>query len=152
MRKGKLITSLILTVAIAAIATDLTKTGYMEFTTISDIQSQFPNFTSPQFATILNGNDKGCLTSAKQTQKVSLQQIRTLRQLASPDEAQRLLGNAYCQTATGLKYLTESGQELTVKFNNILDYDFSSGAANKTMLTRSSKDGMARAKKTAKTR
>ncbi len=111
--------------AIAVFVSDMTKSGYFEFTTFQDIQKLIPNTVPPQFAEILKGNDKDCLTIPNQRKPLSITQIRTLRQLTDKDKAANLLGNAYCQTATGFKYLMESGKEIQVNFDGVLDYDFS---------------------------
>lgn len=128
MRKSAIATTLILSLSVVAIIADLSKQGYMTLADTSDIRNALPNITPPQFAEILKGNDKGCLTKPSQTKPVTLNQIRTLRQLTDPDAIAALLGNSYCQTATGFKWVTESGKELNLKFNKTLDYDFSQSA------------------------
>jgi len=162
MRKTAIATSLILTVAIAVFVADMVKQSYWEFASIKDVQKLIPNTVPPQFAKVLDGNDKDCLTKPNQTKPVSLQQIKTLRQLTSKDEADKVLGNAYCQTATGFKYVTDFGKELTVKFNKVLDYGFSNTskntltnrdrAADRTLLTRPPEKGMVSEKESGKTR
>jgi len=128
MRKSAIATTLILSLSVVAIIADLSKQGYMTLADTNDIRNALPNITPPQFAEILRGNDKGCLTKPSQTKPVTLNQIRTLRQLTDPDAIAALLGNSYCQTATGFKWITESGKELNLKFNKTLDYDFSQSA------------------------
>jgi hypothetical protein len=128
MRKSAIATTLILSLSVVAIIADLSKQGYMSLADTNDIRNALPNITPPQFAKILKGNDKGCLTKPSQTKPVTLNQIRTLRQLTDPDAIAALLGNSYCQTATGFKWITESGKELNLKFNKTLDYDFSQSA------------------------
>lgn len=162
MRKSAIATWLILAGAIAVFVSDMTRSGYLEFTSVQDIQKILPNTVSPQFAKVLEGNDKDCLTKPNQTKPVSIAQIRTLRQLADKDQANNLLGNAYCQTATGFKYFTEVGKELTVKFDNILDYDFSAsptksltgdrGTTDRNLLSRPPEKGMVRKEEPRKTR
>ena len=162
MRKTAIATTLILVGAIAVFAADMTKQGYFEFTTVQDIQKLLPNTVPPQFAKVLEGNDKDCLTKPSQTKTVTLSQIKTLRQLTDKNQAINLLGNAYCQTATGFKYFTEAGKELTVEFDKVLDYDFSKKstntltngdrAANRTLLSRPSEKGVARQKESGKDR
>ena len=161
MRKSAIATSLLLTGAIALFASDMTKSGYWEFTSVQDIQKLIPNTVPPQFAKVLEGNDKDCLTKPNQTKPVSIAQIRTLRQLTDKEQTNNLLGNAYCQTATGFKYFTEAGKELTIKFDKVLDYDFSTSSTNtltndrtadRPLLSRPSKEGMASQKTTAKVR
>jgi hypothetical protein len=156
MRKTAIATSVILVGAIAVFVSDMAKSGYFEFTSIRDIQKIIPNTVSSQFAKVLDGSDKDCLTKPSQTKPVTLAQIKTLRQLTDKDQAANLLGNTYCQTATGFKYLTEAGKELNLKFDNILDYDFSTPASqsltnrdrttDRPMLTRPPEKGMARQK------
>ena len=162
MRKSAIATSLILTGAIALFVSDMTKSGYWEFTSVSDTQKIIPNTVPPQFAKVLEGNSKDCLTKPTQTKPVSLGQIKTLRQLTDKEQASNLLGNAYCQTAEGLKYITATGKELTIKFSSsFLDYDFSTSSANSlsndraadpSLLARPSKERVASEKATAKTR
>ena len=161
MRKSAIATSLLLTGAIALFVSDMTKSGYLEFTSIPDIQKLIPNTVPPQFAKVLEGNSQGCLTKPSQTKPVTLTQIKTLRQLANKKQAADLLGNAYCQTAEGFKYLTESRKELTIKFSSVLDYDFSTSstnslsndrAADRTLLGRPSTQRVAREKEAAKVR
>lgn len=162
MRKTAIATTLILVGAIAVFVADMTKQGYFELTSIQDIQRLIPNTVPPQFAKVLEGNDKGCLIKNSQTKPITLHQIKTLRQLTSKEQADNLLGNAYCQTAIGFKYLTEAGKELTVKFDKVLDYDFSENptntltnrdrAADRTLLSRPSEKGVARQKESGKTR
>ena len=161
MRKTAIVTSSILLVAIALFASDMTKSGYWEFTSVQDIQKIIPNTVPPQFAKVLEGNREGCLTIPKQTKPVTIAQIRTLRQLTDKEQVSNLLGNAYCQTSTGFKYFTEAGKELTVKFDNVLDYDFSTSPTNsltndrtadRPLLSRPSKEGVASQRGTAKIR
>ena len=128
MRKSAIATTLILSLSVVAFIADLSKQGYMTLADATDVRNALPNITPPQFAEILKGNDKGCLTKLSQTKPVTLNQIRTLRQLTDPDAIAALLGNAYCQTATGFKWVTESGKELNLKYNKTLDYDFSQSA------------------------
>jgi hypothetical protein len=125
MRKTAIASWLLLPVAITVFVSDTTKSGYFEFTTLQDIQKLIPNTVPPQFAEILKGNDKDCLTIPNQTKPLSTTQIKTLRHLADKDKVANLLGNAYCQTATGFKYLMESRKEIQVTFDGVLDYDFS---------------------------
>lgn len=139
MRIGAIATWTLLIGSFAAIALDLSKAGYMVFT---EPQKLIANQVPQEFAKILEGNTKDCLTIPSQTKAVTVSQIRTLRQLTNPDDINRVLGNAFCQTKDGKKYLTESGQELTIKFNEILDYDFSKGAAPTALQRRSSKNRM----------
>lgn len=159
MRKTAIATTLILVGAIAVFVADMTKQGHWEFTGLKDIQKAMPNTVSAKFAQVLSGDAKDCLTKPAQTKPVTLDQIKTLRQITDKEQSDRLLGNAYCQTATGFKYLTETGRELTVKFDKVLDYDFSPSSAtltnrdratDRTLLIRPSKEGMAREKETGK--
>ena len=152
MRKSAIATSSILLGAIALFASDMAKSGYWEFTSVQDIQKIIPNTVPPQFAKVLEGNDKDCLTKPNQTKPVTIAQIRTWRQLTDKEQVSNLLGNAYCQTSTGFKYFTEAGKELTVKFDNVLDYDFSKSPTNSLtndrttdlpLLSRPSKEGVA---------
>ena len=129
MRKTAIATSLILVGAIAVFVADMTKQGYFEFTSTQDIQKQIPKFTPPQFAKVLEGNDKGCLTKSTQTKPVTIAQIRTLRQLTDPNAIATLLGNPYCETDKGFKWMLESGKTLNLKLNETLDYDFSTDTA-----------------------
>ena len=161
MRKSAIATSLLLVGAIALFASDMTKSGYWEFTSVQDIQKIIPNTVPPQFAKVLEGNDKDCLTKPNQTKPVSIAQIMTLRQLTDKEQTNNLLGNAYCQTATGFKYFTEAGKELTIKFDKVLDYDFSTSPTNtltndratdRPLLSRPSKEGVVSPKATAKVR
>ena len=124
MRKTAIATSLILVGAIAVFVADMTKQGYFEFTSTQDIQKQIPKFTPPQFAKVLEGNDKGCLTKSTQTKPVTIAQIRTLRQLTDPNAIATLLGNPYCETDKGFKWMLESGKTLNLKLNETLYYDF----------------------------
>lgn len=126
MRKSAIATTLLLTISAVAFILDMTQQGYMTFTSADDIKKALPNFTTPQFAQLLTGSDQGCLKKGTQTKKVTRAQINTLRQLTSPEQAQMVLGNAYCETAKGLVYLTESGKKLTLSFDQALDYDFDS--------------------------
>lgn len=162
MRKTAIATTLILVSAIAVFVSDMTKSGYLEFTTVQDIQKLIPNTVPPQFAKVLEGNNKDCLTKPSQTKPVTLTQIRTLRQLTDREQVSNLLGNAYCQTATGFKYLTETRKELTIKFDNILDHDFSTSSTNsltnrnravdRPLLSRPPEKGVVREKEKGKTR
>jgi hypothetical protein len=126
MRKSAIATTCILTASVVAFILDMTQQGYMVFTSAADIKKTLPTFNSQQFAQLLTGNDQGCLIKGAQTQKVTRRQINTLRKLTDLEQAKNLLGNAYCQTATGLVYLTESGKRLTVRIDKALDYDFDS--------------------------
>jgi hypothetical protein len=125
MRKSAIATSAILTLSFVALLADVTQQGYMRFTSVSDIKKTLPNITPPQFAKVLEGNDKGCLTKTSQTKAVTVTQLRTLRQLTDPDAIVALLGNPLCQTEKGATWITESGKRLNLNFNKVLDYDFS---------------------------
>lgn len=116
-------TTAILFLAVVAFVASMAKEGYWQFATITDLQNLIPS--NPVLAKVLEGNSQGCLTKPSQTKPVTLTQVRTLRQLTSPDQANTLLGNAYCETSTGLRYLTESGKEINIKFNQFLAHDFS---------------------------
>jgi len=128
MRKSALITTGILALSFVVSIADITKQGYMDFTSATDIRTALPNLTSPQFAKVIEGNDKGCLAKKSQTKPITFSQIKTLRQLTDPKEIAVLLGNAYCETETGFRWVTESGKELNLKLNKTLDYDFSQTA------------------------
>jgi hypothetical protein len=125
MRKSAIATTCILTASVVAFILDMTQQGYMTFTSAADIKKALPTFNSQQFAQLLTGNDKGCLIKGTQTQKVTRSQINTLRKLTDLEQAKNLLGNAYCQSASGLVYLSELGR-LTVKVDKVLDYEFDS--------------------------
>jgi len=132
MRKSAIATTAILTLSVVAFLLDMTQQGYMVFTSAADIKKTLPTFNSQQFVQLLTGNDQGCLIKGAQTQAVTRKQINTLRKLTDLEQAKTLLGNAYCQTATGLVYLTESGKRLTVKVDKALDYDFDSAPKSLT--------------------
>jgi len=140
MRKSAIATTCILTASVVAFILDMTQQGYMVFTSAADIKKTLPTFNRQQFAQLLTGNDQGCLIKGAQTQKVTRRQINTLRKLTDLEQAKKLLGNAYCQTATGLVYLTESGKRLTVKVDKALDYDFDSESKSLTNQKRSPKE------------
>ena len=123
MRHYPKATTFILIMSVVAFVASMAKEGYWQFATITDIQNLIPG--NPVLAKVLEGNSQGCLTKPSQTKPVTLTQVRTLRQLSSPDQVNTLLGNAYCETSTGLRYLTESGKEINIKFNQFLDHDFS---------------------------
>lgn len=125
MRKSAIATSLILAVSIVVFIADMTQQGYMVFTSVSDIKKTLPKFTPPQFAKALEGNDKDCLTKPAQTKPVTVAQIRTLRRLTDANAIATLLGNPYCETNKGFKWILESGKTLNLKLNETLDYDFS---------------------------
>ncbi len=153
MRKKAIATTLIMSAAIAFFVADMAKEGHFNFVSTKDIQKILPNTVPPQFAEILKGNTKDCLTVPNQTKPVTILQIRTLRQLTDKEQATALLGNAYCQTATGFKYLTESGSELIIKFDKVLDHDFGAErTTNKLMLSRPPEKGMVRQKESGKDR
>jgi len=162
MRKRAIITSLILLGSIALFVSDMLKSGYMEFVSFDDIKRLIPNTAPPQFAQVLEGNTSDCLTKpTNQTKPVSIAQIRTLRQLTDKEQIDTVLGNFFCQTTSGFKYLLESKKELIIKSGEILDYDFSTSntrsltndrTANRTLLRRSSEKGVASEKETRKIR
>ena len=129
MRKSAIFSRLALIAMIAVFIADMTQQGYMVFTSVSDIKKMLPKFTPPQFAKVLEGNDKGCLTKSTQTKPVTIAQIRTLRQLTDPNAIATLLGNPYCETDKGFKWMLESGKTLNLKLNETLDYDFSTDTA-----------------------
>ena len=129
MRKSAIATSLILAASIAVFIADMTQKDYLVFTSVSDIKKTLPKFTPPQFAKVLEGNDKDCLTKSAQTKPVTVAQIRTLRQLTDANEIATLLGNPYCETDKGFKWILESGKTLNLKLNETLDYDFSTDTA-----------------------
>ena len=104
---------------------DITKQGYWAFTDTNDIKKVLPSFVTPEFAKTVEANIKGCLTQGSQTQKITNQQIRKLKQLTDPNEIAALLGNAYCETQKGYTWATESGHNLTLNFDKTLDYEFS---------------------------
>jgi hypothetical protein len=108
-----------------AIIADLSKQGYMVFTDAADIKKTLPNFVTPEFAKTVEANIKGCLTQGSQTQKITNQQIRRLKQLTNPDDIAALLGNAYCQTSKGFIWITESGRILNLNFDKTVEYEFS---------------------------
>tara|TARA_R110000868_G_scaffold48030_2_gene156682 strand:+ start:1696 stop:2199 length:504 start_codon:yes stop_codon:yes gene_type:complete len=132
MRKSAIATTAILALAVVAFLLDMTKQGYWAFTDVNDIKKALPNFVTPEFAKTVEANIKGCLTQGTQTKKITNQQIRTLRQLTNPDEIAALLGNAYCETDKGGTWVTESGRNLTLKFDKTLDYEFSSDTQSLT--------------------
>jgi hypothetical protein len=137
MRKSAIATTCILTASVVAFILDMTQQGYLTFASTADIKKALPTFNSQQFAQLLTSNDQGCLVKGAQTQKVTRSQINTLRKLTDLEQAKNLLGNAYCQTATGLVYLTESGKRLTVRIDKVLDYDFDSESKSLTNKERS---------------
>jgi len=130
MRKSAIATTAILLTSVVAFLADMAKQGYMEFTTASDIKKAIPNITPPEFVKVLDGNEKGCLTKPSQTKPVTINQVRTLRQLTKPDEVAALLGNPYCETQKGFRWMLESGKELNLKLDKTLDYDFSTSESN----------------------
>jgi hypothetical protein len=125
MRKSAIATTLILSLSVVAIIADLSKQGYMVFTDAADIKKTLPNFVTPEFAKTVEANIKGCLTQGSQTQKITNQQIRKLKQLTNPDDIAALLGNAYCQTSKGFIWITESGRILNLNFDKTVEYEFS---------------------------
>ncbi len=137
MRKSAIATTALLTISVVAFILDMSKQNYMTFAEANDIKKALPTFNSQQFVQLLTGNDQGCLVKGSQTKKVTRSQINTLRKLTNLEQAKTLLGNAYCQTATGLVYLTESGKRLTVKIDKALDYDFDSAPKSLTNKERS---------------
>jgi hypothetical protein len=137
MRKSAFLTTGGFILSVVIFLGDMTKQGYWAFTDANDIKKALPTFNSQQFAQLLTGNDQGCLIKGAQTQKVTRSQINTLRKLTDLEQAKNLLGNAYCQTATGLVYLTESGKRLTVRIDKALDYDFDSESKSLTNKERS---------------
>ena len=118
MRKSAIATSLILAASIAVFIADMTQKDYLVFTSVSDIKKTLPKFTPPQFAKVLEGNDKDCLTKSAQTKPVTV-----------ANEIATLLGNPYCETDKGFKWILESGKTLNLKLNETLDYDFSTDTA-----------------------
>jgi hypothetical protein len=128
MRNSAIATSAILFLSCVAIIADMTKQGHMEFTSAADIKKALPNITPPEFAKVIEGNDKGCLTKPSQTKPITIAQIRTLRQLTDPQSISVLLGNAYCETDKGFRWITESGKQLDL--DKALDYEFSSSESN----------------------
>ena len=140
MRKSAFLTTGGFILSVVIFLGDMTKQGYWAFTDANDIKKALPTFNSQQFAQLLTGNDQGCLIKGAQTQKVTRSQINTLRKLTDLEQAKNLLGNAYCQTATGLVYLTESGKRLTVRIDKALDYDFDSESKSLTNQNRSPKE------------
>lgn len=125
MRKSALLTTGGFILSVVIFLADMTKQGYMAFTDANDIKKVLPSFVTPEFAKTVEANIKGCLTQGSQTKKITNKQIRTLKQLANPDDIAALLGNAYCETNKGYVWATESGQNLTLKFDKTLDYEFS---------------------------
>ena len=125
MRKSAIATTTLLFVSVVAIIADMTQQGYMTFTSASDIKKALPNITPLEFAKVIEGNSEGCLTKPSQTKPVTVAQIRTLRQLTKPDEIATLLGNPFCATKDGTRWILESGKTLNLKANQVLDYDFS---------------------------
>lgn len=136
MRKWTIASYTFLILSIGAIALDSLKSGYMEFAAVDDFKRLIPNTVPPQFAKLLEGNTDDCLTKPSQTKPVTLTQIRTLRQLTDKKQAETLLGNAFCETSKGFKYFTEAGKELTVSFDKVLDYDFSTDTKSNTLTNR----------------
>jgi hypothetical protein len=125
MRKTAIATTAILTLSFVAFFADMTKQGYMVFTDANDIKKTLPNFVTPEFAKTVEANIKGCLTQGSQTQKITNQQIRKLKQLTDPNQIAALLGNAYCETDKGFTWVMESGKTLTLNYGKTLDYEFS---------------------------
>jgi hypothetical protein len=125
MRKSVILTTGGLVLSVVIFLGDMTKQGYMTFTDANDIKKVLPSFVAPEFAKTVEANIKGCLTQGSQTQKITNQQIRKLKQLTDPNEIAALLGNAYCETQKGYTWATESGRNLTLKFDKTLDYEFS---------------------------
>jgi len=129
MRKSAILTTGGLVLSVVIFLADMTKQGYMVFTDTNDIKKVLPSFVTPEFAKTVESNIKGCLTQGSQTQKVTNQQIRKLKQLTDPitdpNEIAALLGNAYCETDKGFTWIMESGKTLTLKFDKTLDYEFS---------------------------
>jgi hypothetical protein len=125
MRKSTIVTTGILIFAFVTIVADITKQGYMVFTSVSDIKKTLPKFTPSQFASLLEGDSKGCLINGSQTIPITSKQTRTLRKLTDPKEIATLLGNPYCETDKGFRWILESGKTLNLKLNQTLDHDFS---------------------------
>ena len=140
MRKSAIATTAILTMSVVAFLLDMTQKDYMVFTNADDIKKALPNFNTQQFAQLLTGDSKGCLVQGSQSRPVTRKQINSLRNLTTLEQTQDLLGNAFCQTATGLVYLTESGKKITVKIDKALDYDFDSASQSLTNKERTSKE------------
>ena len=125
MRKSAILTTGALVLSVVIFLADMTKQGYMAFTDTNDIKKVLPSFVTPEFAKTVEANIKGCLTQGSQTQKITNQQIRKLKQLTDPNEIAALLGNAYCETDKGFTWVMESGKTLTLNYDKTLDYEFS---------------------------
>lgn len=125
MRKSALFTTGGLVLSVVIFLADMTKQGYWAFTDTNDIKKVLPSFVTPEFAKTVKGNIKGCLTQGSQTQKITNQQIRKLKQLTDPNQIAALLGNAYCETDKGFTWVMESGKTLTLNYDKTLNYEFS---------------------------
>lgn len=125
MRKSAILTTGGLVLSVVIFLADITKQGYWAFTDTNDIKKVLPSFVTPEFAKTVEANIKGCLTQGSQTQKITNQQIRKLKQLTDPNEIAALLGNAYCETDKGFTWVMESGKTLTLNYDKTLDYEFS---------------------------
>lgn len=125
MRKSAILTTGALILSVVIFLADMTKQGYWAFTDASDIKKVLPSFVTPEFAKTVEANIKGCLTQGSQTQKITNQQIRKLKQLTDPNEIAALLGNAYCETQKGYTWVMESGKTLTLNYDKTLNYEFS---------------------------
>lgn len=125
MRRSAILTTGGLVLSVVIFLADITKQGYWAFTDTNDIKKVLPSFVTPEFAKTVEANIKGCLTQGSQTQKITNQQIRKLKQLTDPNEIAALLGNAYCETDKGFTWVMESGKTLTLNYDKTLDYEFS---------------------------
>lgn len=125
MRKSAILTTGGLVLSVVIFLADMTKQGYWAFTDTNDIKKVLPSFVTPEFAKTVEANIKGCLTQGSQTQKITNQQIRKLKQLTDPNQIAALLGNAYCETDKGFTWVMESGKTLTLNYDKTLNYEFS---------------------------
>ena len=114
-------------IATSALTSNLVEKDYLQF---ADPRELIPK--NPQFAKVIEGDLDGCLTQPNQTKPVTIAQIKTLKTVKTTREAIALLGNSFCETARSLRYVTETGKDLNISLDTVLDYDFSSATTTTT--------------------